>query len=186
MRRIAKVAAIAAAVTITATGIAYASVPDAGGVIHACFSKSATRIVDNPKCKSGEKAIAWSQRGPQGPAGPAGGPEIRAAFCVVGVDSGQPAGVIERVCKFRKPLTDPCQYPIITVTPTTGGPVDSGEDGRPWPPGDYQYWTRTLENNEEACAVPLTEFKLYVRTLRTAPTGRRSYIAFAYIATVAQ
>ena len=186
MRLIVKAAAIATALAITAGGVAYASVPDAGGVIHACFSRSATRIVDNQKCKGGEKAIAWSQKGPQGPAGPAGGPDIRAAFCVAGVNPGQPAGVIEKVCKFRRPLTDPCQYPIITVTPATGGSLDSGEDGEPWPPGDYQYWTRTLENGEDACAVPLTEFKLYIRTLHAASARRKSYIAFAYIATLAQ
>jgi hypothetical protein len=65
---------------LVAAGIAYAAIPDAGGVIHGCYKKSSPnqgtlRVVDTEKsqtCQSSETAISWSQTGPQGPQGPQG------------------------------------------------------------------------------------------------------------------
>lgn len=56
-------------------GIAIASIPDAGGVIHACYktSQGQTRIVTSASdCNPSETAIQWNQTGPQGLVGPAG------------------------------------------------------------------------------------------------------------------
>jgi hypothetical protein len=67
------IAAIAA--LVLSTGIASASIPDESGVIHGCYAKGGDfRLIDAPKeqCKAGEKAVQWSQTGPQGPAGEAG------------------------------------------------------------------------------------------------------------------
>ena len=58
-------------------GIAYANIPDAGGVIHACYKKSSPnqgtlRVIDNEKaqaCSSSETPLNWSQTGPQGQQG---------------------------------------------------------------------------------------------------------------------
>ena len=58
-------------------GIAYASIPDAGGVIHGCYKKSSPnqgtlRVIDTEKaqtCQSSETPLSWSQTGPQGPQG---------------------------------------------------------------------------------------------------------------------
>lgn len=78
-----------AVVLITATaavfGVAvFVSIPDSGGVIHACYSNSngSVRLVDSAaNCKNNETAITWNQTGaagpqgavgPQGPAGPTG------------------------------------------------------------------------------------------------------------------
>jgi hypothetical protein len=62
-----------------AGGIAAASVPDEGGVIHACYDASSgqVRIVDpvsgGPKgCGKNEIAVDWNQQGRQGDAGPQG------------------------------------------------------------------------------------------------------------------
>jgi hypothetical protein len=68
---------LVAAITalLLSTGIASASIPDASGLIHGCYAKGGDfRIIDAPKeqCKAGEKAVQWSQTGPQGPAGTAG------------------------------------------------------------------------------------------------------------------
>lgn len=57
--------------------IAYASIPDANGVIHGCYKKSGgtLRVIDDAtsQCDSrAETAIQWSQTGPQGPQGPTG------------------------------------------------------------------------------------------------------------------
>ena len=66
-------------------GTAYATIPDGGGVIHGCYSRSggALRVVDSTvtNCKSGETALQWGVtwtqgpqglQGPQGPQGPQG------------------------------------------------------------------------------------------------------------------
>jgi hypothetical protein len=60
-------------------GIAYATIPDAGGVIHACYKSTgdnagAVRVIDAPaqSCKASESALDWNQTGPQGPQGPSG------------------------------------------------------------------------------------------------------------------
>jgi hypothetical protein len=70
-------------------GVAYAAIPDSGGVIHGCYQKApgagglpkgALRVIDpgaNESCSSGESALDWNATGPSGPQGPQGqqGPE---------------------------------------------------------------------------------------------------------------
>ena len=64
----------------TAAGIAYAVIPDSGGVIHGCYrtgppSPGLLRVIDTDAgqtCGSGEIALNWNQTGPVGPQGPAG------------------------------------------------------------------------------------------------------------------
>src|SRR5690348_1712174 len=59
-----------------AGGVAYASIPDSSGVVHACYLKSggALRVIDNTvaDCKSNETALSWSQTGPKGASGARG------------------------------------------------------------------------------------------------------------------
>ena len=66
----------AVAATVLAGGIAWAAIPDAGGVIHTCYSQSTGtwRPIDYPavKCKSGETQLDFNQRGVQGNPGPQG------------------------------------------------------------------------------------------------------------------
>jgi hypothetical protein len=56
--------------------VAYASIPDASGVIHGCYKKKngQLRVVksDDSQCRPSEKPISWSQTGPQGPPGISG------------------------------------------------------------------------------------------------------------------
>jgi hypothetical protein len=69
--------ALAIVGALVAGGIAYAAIPDAGGVIHGCYKKSSPnqgtlRVIDTEKaqtCSNAESAINWSQTGPQGPQG---------------------------------------------------------------------------------------------------------------------
>jgi hypothetical protein len=66
---------IAAAVVLT-----HASIPDAKGVIHACYSKGSDegsgrlRVIDFPSasCKPEETPLTWNMSGPSGPTGPQG------------------------------------------------------------------------------------------------------------------
>jgi type VI protein secretion system component Hcp len=70
-RRSMRVAMLAAALLAVAGGLAYATIPDSGGVIHACYlTKLGTlRVIDpsaGQQCTSLETAIDWNKQGPQG------------------------------------------------------------------------------------------------------------------------
>ena len=70
------VALVAGAALLLAGGVAYATIPDSGGVIHGCYAKNGSlRVVDTAAgeaCSSKETALTWNQTGPQGPPGPQG------------------------------------------------------------------------------------------------------------------
>jgi hypothetical protein len=58
-------------------GIALATIPDGGGVIHACYKSGSgdLRVIDpsaGGACKPSESALAWSQTGPPGTPGTPG------------------------------------------------------------------------------------------------------------------
>ena len=60
-----------------AAGVAWATIPDGSGTIHACYSASdkSLRVVDSGNCSTGEATVSWSQnaiQGPQGSQGPSG------------------------------------------------------------------------------------------------------------------
>lgn len=62
------------------SGIAWATIPDALGVIHGCYkntnpAKGAVTVIDSESgevCPSGTTPLNWNQTGVQGPAGPQG------------------------------------------------------------------------------------------------------------------
>ena len=91
---VAKTLGAATAAAVIAGGVAWASVPDSDGVIHACYkvdshdqvvSDARLRVIDEAStgsdaskaCKRDERQLDWNQTGtgppgPQGPAGPQG------------------------------------------------------------------------------------------------------------------
>ena len=75
MRKLGLGTAVIAAALIVG-GVAYATIPDGGGVIHSCYARSggSLRVIDAgvTNCKSGETSLNWNQTGPAGAAGPAG------------------------------------------------------------------------------------------------------------------
>jgi len=84
MRRVgatpgARLAVLAAAVAlVAAAGVAYAAIPDSGGVVHGCYATrdGSLRVIDAATGQScdprKENALDWNVAGPQGPVGPAG------------------------------------------------------------------------------------------------------------------
>ena len=70
------VAIAATGVVLLASGIAYATIPDANGVISGCYQKSggSLRVIDGSvtNCAKSETALNWNVQGAQGPAGPPG------------------------------------------------------------------------------------------------------------------
>ncbi|MHB1243576.1 MAG: hypothetical protein ACYC1P_09305 [Gaiellaceae bacterium] len=69
------------AIFAIAGGIAFASIPDADGLIHGCYRSAAgdaqgqLRVVEDPaRCRGNETAIQWSEQGVAGAPGPQGPP----------------------------------------------------------------------------------------------------------------
>jgi Collagen triple helix repeat (20 copies) len=73
--RVSPALAVAVAALVLALGgVAWATIPDSGGVIHGCYSKAIGRLrVIDPStpahCTALESSIQWNQTGPQGPQG---------------------------------------------------------------------------------------------------------------------
>ncbi|HUC34701.1 MAG TPA: hypothetical protein VMR48_03305, partial [Gaiellaceae bacterium] len=70
-----KILVALAIAAVAVAGAAYAAIPDGNGVIHACrkLEGGALRAVAKASaCRSGERALAWNQRGQRGATGPAG------------------------------------------------------------------------------------------------------------------
>jgi hypothetical protein len=67
---------LAALALLVLGGVAYAAIPDSGGVIHGCYKTSdgKLRVIDSASesCVSGETALNWSQTGPAGATGATG------------------------------------------------------------------------------------------------------------------
>lgn len=61
------------ALVVASGGVAYATIPDAGGVIHSCYGASGSlRVIDSDDgdtCKPNETPLTFNQTGPQGPPG---------------------------------------------------------------------------------------------------------------------
>ena len=96
--RVVRLSWVTGALLVVGGGIAYATIPDSGGVIHGCYNKEngRLRVIDtspggsqssqngdhgqsgNEKtsdlggCGSNETALNWNQTGPQGPKGDTG------------------------------------------------------------------------------------------------------------------
>jgi len=69
-------ALLGAGALVLAGGLAYASIPDSDGTIHACLltSLEQVRIIDPSKqqCRANETPLSWNQTGPKGATGPRG------------------------------------------------------------------------------------------------------------------
>lgn len=81
VRRFMLIGAVLALVLGIGAGVAYASIPDSSGVIHACYQSpppahgANLQVIDTGaggSCGGGMVPLTWNQTGPQGPAGPSG------------------------------------------------------------------------------------------------------------------
>lgn len=83
-RRSVQVCTLVVGIVAVAAGVAYATIPDSGGVYTACMLKNVgtLRLIDPSlpsanlmsHCTSRETQITWNQKGQPGPTGPAGPP----------------------------------------------------------------------------------------------------------------
>jgi hypothetical protein len=78
-RRWAVAITVAASLTVAA-GVAYATIPDAGGVVHGCYNQGSNpsgqlRVIDTDagaKCSKNERTLDWNYKGPKGDKGDTG------------------------------------------------------------------------------------------------------------------
>jgi hypothetical protein len=97
-RKLAVVSGIAM-LGLAAAGIAYATIPDSGGVIHGCYDTKtgALRVIDAGSCAGKEGALNWNQTGPQGPPGPTGPAGTAPAFARINADGSVVAELSKNV-----------------------------------------------------------------------------------------
>jgi hypothetical protein len=79
----------AAGAVAAVVGIAQATIPDQGGVIHSCYDNKdgQLRVIDTGAggtCTSKETTLNWNQAGPPGPAGAPGAPGATGATGAIG------------------------------------------------------------------------------------------------------
>jgi hypothetical protein len=96
-------------------GVAYSSIPDAQGVIHGCYSNTATgalRVIDSPSnvCRGDETALDWNQQGVPGPTGHTGLPGAPGVALTYGRSRSGPVA-----------LPDPGQLKTIATLVVPGG-----------------------------------------------------------------
>jgi hypothetical protein len=60
-----------AAVIVAVGGVAFATIPDSNGTIHACYQKNSgsLRVVESGGCRPNETPLNWNQQGPPGGSG---------------------------------------------------------------------------------------------------------------------
>jgi hypothetical protein len=155
--------ALVVGVGVAAGGIAYASIPDASGVIHGCYVKAngKLRVIDSrgKGCQKGETPLNWNQTGPTGPTGPTGTTGPTGATGATGATG--PTGVTGTTG-----ASGPSEGVYASTLSDT--PVDAGEEfvlvgnatTDPMPPGLYlvsgsAYVTPTGPQTSAGCsAVP--------------------------------
>src|SRR5262245_8738603 len=75
-KRLLKCTASLALLVVAGVVLTKATIPDAKGVIHGCYSKSggSIRVIDDSvtTCNANETSLSWNVIGPAGPVGPQG------------------------------------------------------------------------------------------------------------------
>lgn len=130
---------VAALVTAGLVMIVHAAIPDANGVIHACYRGNGNlRLVDRSNCVSNETLVSWNQTGPQGPQGVPGPQGIAGAQGQVGPQGATgpqgppgPQGIAGPQGEVGPPGTQGPQG----VAGTQGAPGPQGPQGPQGSPG---------------------------------------------------
>lgn len=109
-------------------GIAYASIPDSGGVIHGCYkpqgngSNAALGVIDTAlsggHCPTGDTALNWNQTGPQGPQGPTGATGATGPQGAAGPSTGGSSGLDLQIVRAENTLVPPGTWTPSTVEAT--------------------------------------------------------------------
>ena len=170
--------AIALVAVLAAAGVGYAAIPSADGTVKACYattnalllgiphSKGDLRAIDtNEACRSYEKPVSWSQRGPQGDTGAQGPQGIQGVKGDKG-DPGAPAPGSENSTVF--------------IGGSSGVLPSAGSAEFTLPPSGTGTFGATFNNsNEQLVPVAMTARDLVVH-IDAAPrsSASRTFILF--------
>lgn len=137
MRKLLRRALVLGAMLVVAAGVGVATgaVPDSGGTINGCYTKTGgiLRVVDserNQHCISAvENPISWGQRGPQGDTGPAGttGQDAKTVFSTGGIFGG-PGSAFTAVPGMRLSVDVPENSTLLVSTDGGMDLVDRSPD----------------------------------------------------------
>jgi hypothetical protein len=169
--RIIALSAVALGLAV-GVGVATGAIPDSGGVIHGCYTKSGgtLRVIDSTvtNCKSTETSLTWNQVGPAGATGAAG--TARAYGLVSGTTVTRSTNITA--------VTNPhagifCITLAAGIDPASTGAVvgpDLATDTTGIGPGDNQdqaiaEWDSSAGN----CPAGTLEVVTGTRTITTAP-----------------
>lgn len=172
-----------------AGGIAYATIPDSGGIIHACYSPNGSEgtngtplnIVDSPgaTCSKGQREITWGQTGPQGLKGDKGDTGATGATGATG-----PAGPSAAYTNYGVGLVSIAEGTVQTVASLTlpAGNYTLAATAHVNRDGDTRFGQCTLEPgnvNSTFALFPLHAvggIRLPVMGDVTAPNGTTVYL----------
>jgi hypothetical protein len=166
IRQLALAAAVTTTIAIIAGGVAYATIPDSGGVIHGCYQniKGTLRVIDSSTstCAKNETKLNWAQKGqpgpqgPQGPQGPAGLSGTSQAFVSTQPMSISPSGLpfTSSFASFGKGPTStkvwsldnlPAGNYVVTATGTVGNFADDSTQVCQLASGGSMYQQETVD-----------------------------------------
>jgi hypothetical protein len=117
-RRVVRLALGVSALGAIAAGLAYATVPDGAGVIHACYGNrdGGLRVVDTEagqSCNAREATLTWNHQGPVGPQGPAGAQGPRGDSLLVAAGDFDTSGAARfQVGGLSARLQEPAVYSL--------------------------------------------------------------------------
>jgi hypothetical protein len=81
------IAGLLALLGVALGGVAWAAIPDTGGVIHGCYRNVGgdLRVIDDAqgRCRNNETDLNWNAQGPPGPSGSSHAFEAKSAVAVV-------------------------------------------------------------------------------------------------------
>src|SRR5262245_24486282 len=169
---------LAAVAALVVGGIAFATIPDASGVIHVCYTKSggALRVIDDgvTTCKQGETALEWNVQGVPGPPGAPGEPGPPGPPGVSLFANVTQAGTLENGTATGASRTDTGRYTVTfgqdvrTCAPVaTAGSTGSGTSSLvAWPNTFVGFTPNEVEirfNRPDSPVTPVdTDFHLIV------------------------
>ena len=119
---------VAAGVLALAGGVAYATIPDANGVVHGCYNtvNGNLRVIDaaaGQTCKNSEAALNWNLVGPAGIPGAPGAPGAPGTPGTPGEDGATVADVLLRVHRSYLPIIRPHLRRVHALAHITGGGI---------------------------------------------------------------